>query len=188
MADPQAPGRTSPATDGPLGRSAFGRRVERTVRFLDVPETLRWTGLPQLVGFYRHFAFAGPRTTSAAAALLAVALAAVTAAHLAGGSGRPVYATVGLGAAAAAALAVGIGVLRGRRSAWRLGSLLGVAWVAVYLVVRSVGLPGLPGAIDRWDDPAGTVGMALAAGFVALNLGVLTGVLVAHPDRRTWRD
>ncbi|MBV9164253.1 MAG: hypothetical protein JO281_22510 [Pseudonocardiales bacterium] len=71
---------------------------------------------------------------------------------------------------------------------WTLGSLVSAASIAMYLASRTVGLPGLPQLVGRWDYALGTFAIALAALFVALHFSVLTGMTVAYPHRRQWHD
>ena len=69
-----------------------------------------------------------------------------------------------------------------------MGSILcGVAIVG-YVVSRTWGLPGLPGAIGRWDEPAGTFAVASELFFIFLYFSIVTGMNVAAPDRRDWHD
>jgi hypothetical protein len=71
---------------------------------------------------------------------------------------------------------------------WALGSLVSMASIAMYLVSRTAGLPGLPRLVGRWDYPLGTFVIALAALFAVLHFSVLTGMNVAYPLRRCWHD
>ncbi|HWR48192.1 MAG TPA: hypothetical protein VN327_11365 [Pseudonocardiaceae bacterium] len=83
---------------------------------------------------------------------------------------------------------VGGAQVGGAQVGWTLGSLVSAASIAMYLASRTVGLPGLPQLVDRWDYALGSFAMALAALFVALHFSVLTGMNVAYPHRRQWHD
>lgn len=74
------------------------------------------------------------------------------------------------------------------QAGWYLGSMTCSAFLAVYLVTRWVSLPGLATVTGRWDFAPGTLGMACAAGFIALHTTVLSGINVAYPRRQQWYD
>ena len=167
---------------------------------------LRWTGLGKLLSFYRYFSFNGPRLTTALGIVPLLGIAAIRLYWLAGGfllPAYPAYLAAYFALLAAAALLAVVGMVLGRRPGlvqtgwarigwtqigWTLGSLVSAASIAMYLASRTVGLPGLPQLVGRWDYALGTFAIALAALFVALHFSVLTGMTVAYPHRRQWHD
>lgn len=72
--------------------------------------------------------------------------------------------------------------------AWNLGSLICLAFLAIYLVTRVVPLPGLIMLTGRWDVAPGTLAMAAAAGFVGVHVTVLSGINAAYPHTQHWQD
>lgn len=71
---------------------------------------------------------------------------------------------------------------------WYFGSLVCLAFLAIYVVSRWVSMAGLETLTGRWDLSPGTFGMAFAAGFIAVHTTVLSGINVAYPQRRQWYD
>lgn len=154
---------------------------------------LRWTGLGKLISFYRYFAFNAPWATTASGVVLLVGIAAIRLYLLLGGFAFPAYLAVYFVLLVAVALLASAGMVAGRRpgparGGWMLGSLVSTVSIAMYIVSRTVGLPGLPQLIGRWDYALGTFSMVLAALFLALHFSVLTGMNVAVPQRRQWHD
>lgn len=153
---------------------------------------LRATGLRKLVSFYRYFAFDLPRTTTAAGVVLLGGVAAIRLSLLLTSPRLPGY-LVAYFVLIVAAAALGMaGVLAPRRMVarigWAWGSVVALVSWAVYVTGRTVGLPGLPQLVGRWEFPLGTVAMVLSALYLALHFSVLTGMNVAVPDRRGWHD
>jgi hypothetical protein len=74
------------------------------------------------------------------------------------------------------------------QAGWFAGSLVCTAFLVIYLVSRFVSLPGLVALTGRWDLAPGTFAMAFAGGFIAVHTTVLSGINVAYPQRRNWRD
>jgi hypothetical protein len=177
---------------------------------------LRWTGLGKLISFYRYFSFNVPRLTTALGLVPLLGIAAIRLYWLAGGfllPAYPAYLAAYFALLVAAALLAAVGMVLGRRPGlvrtgwarlgwvqmewaqmewapigWTLGSLVSASSIAMYLASRTMGLPGLPQLVGRWDYPLGTFAMALAALFVALHFSVLTGMNIAYPHRRQWHD
>jgi hypothetical protein len=157
---------------------------------------LRWTGFGKLVSFYRYFAFNGPRVTTALGIVVLLGITAIRLYWLAGGllvPDYPVYFTAYLVLLVFAALLAAAGMVAGRRTGlvkigWVLGSLVSGVSLAMYVVSRARGLPGLPQLVGRWDYPVGTFAIALAAAFLGLHFSVITGMNVAYPHRRQWHD
>ncbi|MBV8542691.1 MAG: hypothetical protein JO063_02485 [Pseudonocardiales bacterium] len=154
---------------------------------------LRWTGMGKLVSFYRYFAFNGPRLTTALGIVLLLGIAAIRLYWLAGGFPLPAYLVASVGLLLSAALLAAVCMVLGRRPGlvrfgWALGAVVSAVSSATYLASRTVGLPGLPQLVDRWDYALGTFAIALAALFVALHFSVVTGMNVAYPHQRHWHD
>ncbi|WP_182906395.1 oxidoreductase [Microbispora sp. H13382] len=151
---------------------------------------MRYSGLGRLATLLEYFAFDLPRTTTAAGVTLMAGLAAAHAYLIDGGTADPAYLNVYRALIVTGSLvAIALMSLPGpARAGWRLGSLVSVVALAVYLASRTAGLPGMPLLAGRWDCPLGTVTMGVAALFLALHGSVLTGVNVAYPRRRDWYD
>lgn len=154
---------------------------------------LRWTGVGKLVSFYRYFAFDAPWTTTGAGVLLLGGIAATRLYLVYAVVERPLYLVAYLAVTATAAVvAAGCMLVAASRAVtvagWVLGSLVSAAFLAVYLVSRSAGLPGLPQLVGHWGYALGTLSMLLAAGFLGLHLSVITGMNVAVPQRRQWHS
>lgn len=157
---------------------------------------LRWTGLGKLLSFYRYLAFNGPRVTTALGVVLLLGIAAIRLYWLAGGFPLPAYPAYLTGYFAllvATAVLASVAMVAGRRpglvrTGWALGSLVSAASLAMYLVSRTMGLPGVGQLVSWWDYPLGTFAMALSALFVSVHFSVLTGMNVAYPQQRQWHD
>lgn len=147
----------------------------------------RWTGIPVLLSFYRYFAFSLPRSTLAAGSGLLIALGLVEGYLAITSGGGPGLAAV-FGVLAVGALFAAVTLPRGRGWTWALGSVVSVAALTWWILTRTVDLAGVRASGEGWDVPAGTVSMGAAALFVALHLSVVTGMNVAAPHRRNWRD
>lgn len=139
----------------------------------------------------RWIAFNGPRTTTTVGVVLLLGLAALAAGQIPRAEAAPV--TVGLVLLVAASLVASPAMLTGRtwrraRLGWALGSLASFVSIVLYLASRTVGLPGLPALVDRWDTAGGTVAVGLAAAFLVLHLTILREVTVARTRQRRWHD
>jgi len=64
----------------------------------------------------------------------------------------------------AVTLIAAVGILMGSRMAWGLGALVSAASIGMYVISRTVGLPGQSG--EQWSEWAGVI--AVAAEAVAL--------------------
>jgi hypothetical protein len=71
---------------------------------------------------------------------------------------------------------------------WVAGSVVCAVSITLWLLSRTVGLPGVRGAVGRWDHPGATAVLGLAAVFLLLHVSLLLGVTVARPGRRRWHD
>ncbi|MDR7299889.1 hypothetical protein [Haloactinomyces albus] len=154
---------------------------------------LRWTGLGKLFSFYRYFAFNVPRVTTFSGVVLLGGLAAIHLYLLLGTAVFPVYLAAYFALLATGALMASAGMVIGRRPAltragWALGSLASATSVAMYLLSRTLGLPGLSQLVGRWDYALGTFSLLLAVLFLALHVSVVTGMNVAVPQRRQWHS
>jgi hypothetical protein len=155
---------------------------------------LRWTGLGKLISFYRYFYFNGPKATTASGMLLVLGVGAIHLYLLVSNQalGRrfasPVYLDAYYGLLFASAVAAAVGMVVARRLGWALGSLVSAAAIMMYVASRVWGLPALHMLEGWWNYPLGTFMMALGAMYLGLHFSVITGVNIAHPDRRDWHD
>lgn len=74
------------------------------------------------------------------------------------------------------------------QAGWYFGSVVCLAFLAVYLASRWVTLPGLEALTGRWDVVPGTFAVAFAPAFIAVHTTVLSGINVAYPQRQQWYD
>lgn len=145
-----------------------------------------------LLTVYRWVAFAGPRTTTGVGSALVAVVGAAQVALLVTGR-HPAYLDVWFGVAGALALLSLVAMVGARsravaRLGWSGGSLVCAASIGLYVASRTAGLPGLDGAVGRWDHPGATAVLGLAALFLLLHTSLLLGVTVAVPERRRWHD
>lgn len=138
-------------------------------------------------------AFNLPRTVTALGGSLLVGLAAMHAYVLIRAPAVPVYfvvcsALLAIGCLTAAAAMVFALKPHVPQAGWYFGSMVCLAFLAVYLASRWVSLAGLEGLTGRWDLSPGTFAMAFAAGFIAVHTTVLSGINVAYPQRQQWYD
>lgn len=154
--------------------------------------SLRWTGLPKAISFYRYFAFNLPRLTTATGITLLLSTVAIRLYLLVGDFRFPAYFDAYLALIVAISLAAAVLMvvprLRVTRLGWALGTLAQVPSIAMYLTSHSAGLPGMHQLAGRWDYPLGTLAMGLAAMYVAGHFSVVTRMSIAYPDRRNWHD
>lgn len=139
------------------------------------------------------FAFSLPRTVTAIGLSLLAGLVAVHGYLLASRPGLPTYFTVYTAVLAAGCLLAGVAMVSGfkplvAQAGWYLGSLVCLGFLALYLITRWVGLPELEALTGRWDVAPATFAMAAAAAFIAVHTTVLSGINVAYPQQRNWRD
>jgi hypothetical protein len=149
---------------------------------------LRITGIDKLISFYRFIYFNGPGFVkfSGIGLILVIGLTHMYVFPEHFEAKR--YIGLSFAALFAGTLLSALWILKGLRWGWALGSILcGVAIVG-YVVSRTWGLPGLPGAIGRWDEPAGTFAVASELFFIFLYFSIVTGMNVAASDRRDWHD
>jgi hypothetical protein len=148
---------------------------------------LKWTGIGKLTSFYRYIYFNQSKliTTTGIALILLVGLI-----HL---LESPEYfeAAIYLGllflANFAGTVVAAIGIFRGACGwGWALGALISGVTIAVYLVSRTLGLPGYTEGM--WADPVGSFSVMVEGLFVALYLSIVTGMNIAYPDKREWHD
>lgn len=157
---------------------------------------LRRTGVATLYSFYRHLAFNMPRLTTGSGVILLLGVGAI---HLylavtapSAPINIPAYLVAYFALVFAGSMVAAAGMLLGRKpvvvkTAWALGSLVAAAGVAMYLVSRTIGLPGATVFVGWWDYPLGTFAMMLALLYVGLHLSAVTGVNVAL-HWRSWNE
>lgn len=151
------------------------------------------TGIKKMLGMLEWVRVDMPRTTTALGVTLLTGAIAVHLYLLLGEYSWPpawmaYYSILAAGWAVAAAV-----MSAGRRpafvrAAWFLGDFMCVVFLALYIIGRFVGLPGLPDVVNWWDFTAGTFAMAFTAGFLGLHLSILFGIFVARPWQRDWYD
>src|ERR687886_3017538 len=115
-------------------------------------------------------AFKVPRMVKLAAILLIVAVGLV---HLRGAPPHYNFAPY-LGVAFVAnfigALVAAVGIYRDALWGWLLGALIAGGALVMYVISRSVGLPGYEHAVGRWFGPLGVVSLVVEALFIAVFL------------------
>ncbi|WP_102416992.1 oxidoreductase [Mycobacterium sp. 4858] len=138
-------------------------------------------------------AFNLPRTVTALGVSLLAGLVAVHAYVVMTEPAVPGYFVVYAAVLAICCLAAGAAMTfalkpRVPEAGWYFGSVVCLAFLAVYLASRWGTLPGLEALTGRWDVAPGTFAFAFAAGFIAVHATVLSGVNVAYPQRQQWYD
>jgi hypothetical protein len=111
-----------------------------------------------------------PRALKLAAILLIVAVGLT---HLVGAPPHyrfAPYIGVGFVVNFLGALVAAVGIYRNALWGWLLGALVAGGALVLYLVSRSVGLPGYEHAIGRWTGPLGIVSLVVEALFIAVFL------------------
>src|SRR5918997_2894026 len=68
------------------------------------------------------------------------------------------------------ALVAAVGIYRDALWGWLLGALVAGGALVMYVVSRSVGLPGYEHAVGRWAGPLGLVSLVVEALFMAVLL------------------
>lgn len=145
-----------------------------------------------LLTAYRWVAFSGPRTTTGVGVVLLGAVV-VPQVSLLATARYPGYLDAWFVLAGVLALVAAAGMTAGRSRVvaglgWAVGSLVCAASIGLWIASRTAGLPGVVGAVGRWDHPGGTAVLGLAAAFLLLHTSLLLGVTVAVPGRRRWTD
>jgi hypothetical protein len=80
------------------------------------------------------------------------------------------YVGVGFVANFIGALVAAVGIYRDAMWGWVLGALVAGGAVVMYVVSRSVGLPGFERAVGRWSGPLGILSLVVEALFLAVFL------------------
>jgi hypothetical protein len=110
------------------------------------------------------------RILKVAAILLIVAVALI---HLRGAPphyGVAPYLGVGFVVNLIGALIAAVGIYRDALWGWLLGALVSGGALVLYVVSRSVGLPGYEHAIGRWSGPLGVLSVVVEVLFMAVFL------------------
>ena len=119
--------------------------------------------------------FRVPRILKLMAILLIVAVGVI---HLIGASPHyrvAPYIGVSFVANFIAALVAAVGLYRDALWGWLLGALVAGGALVMYLISRSVGLPGFEQAVGRWFGPLGVPSLVVEALFMAVFLlGLIT--------------
>ncbi len=68
------------------------------------------------------------------------------------------------------ALVAAVGLYREVKWGWLLGALVAGGALLMYVVSRSVGLPGFEHAVGRWSGPLGVLSLVVEALFIAVLL------------------
>ena len=80
------------------------------------------------------------------------------------------YVGVGFVANFVGALVAAVGLYRDALWGWLLGVVVAGGALVMYIVSRSVGLPGFEQAVGRWSGPRGIASLIVEALFIALFL------------------
>ena len=80
------------------------------------------------------------------------------------------YIGVGFVANFIGALVAAVGIYRDAMWGWVLGILVASGALVLYVVSRSVGLPGFEHAVGRWSGPLGLLSLVVEALFLAVFL------------------
>jgi hypothetical protein len=80
------------------------------------------------------------------------------------------YVGVGFVANFIGALVAAVGIYRDALWGWLLGALVAGGALVMYLVSRSVGLPGFEHAVGRWSGPLGILSSVVEVLFLAVFL------------------
>jgi hypothetical protein len=80
------------------------------------------------------------------------------------------YIGVGFVANFIGALVAAVGLYRDALWGWLLGALVAGGALVMYVVSRSVGLPGYEQAVGRWFGPLGVLSLVVEALFIAVFL------------------
>lgn len=72
------------------------------------------------------------------------------------------------------ALVAAVGIYRDALWGWLLGVLVAGGALVMYVISRSIGLPGYEHAIGRWTGPLGLISLVVEALFIAVFLVWLT--------------
>jgi hypothetical protein len=80
------------------------------------------------------------------------------------------YIGVGFVANLIGALVAAVGIYRNAIWGWLLGTLVAGGALVMYVISRSVGLPGFEHAVGRWSGPLGILSLVVEALFIAIFL------------------
>jgi hypothetical protein len=80
------------------------------------------------------------------------------------------YIGVGFVANFIGALVAAVGIYRDAMWGWLIGALIAGGALVMYMVSRSVGLPGFEHAVGRWSGPLGILSLVVEALFITIFL------------------
>jgi hypothetical protein len=80
------------------------------------------------------------------------------------------YIGVGFVANFIGALVAAVGIYRDAMWGWLIGALITGGALVMYMVSRSVGLPGFEHAVGRWSGPLGILSLMVEALFITIFL------------------
>ncbi len=149
---------------------------------------LRITGIRKLISFYRYIYFNGPGVVKWSGIGLILSIGLIHMYQLPEIFFDEKLVSLLFGTIFAGSLLSALWILKGLRWGWTLGSVVSFVAIIIHFVSRIWGLPGWAEAVGEWDEPAGTVAMALELFFIFLHFSVITGMNVTAPDRRDWHD
>jgi hypothetical protein len=150
---------------------------------------LRITGVGKLISFYRYIYLDAPGVTRWTGVALILLVGTIHLLEAFEYFEITFYLGALFAANAASSTVAAVGIYRGARTwGWLLGALISGLSLVAYLVSRTFGLPGVAGLAGMWDEPLGTVSMIVEALFITVYFTVITGMNVAYPDGRNWRD
>ncbi len=143
----------------------------------------------KMISFYRYIYFNQPRATTIVGISTILTIGLIHAYALPEHYEIAPYLGLSFAVLFALSFASAFNILRGSHTTgWLLGAVIsGVALVS-YLISRLFGLPGFEEAQGAWATPAGTVAMGLEALFIFIYVSLITGMNVAWPEKRDWRD
>ena len=149
---------------------------------------LRITGIGKLISFYRYIYFNGPGVVKWSGIVLMLMIGLIHMYRLPEIFFDEEFVSLVFGAIFVGSFLSALWILKGLRWGWTLGSVISFVAIIVHFVSRIWGLPGWGEAVGEWDEPAGTVAMALELFFIFLHFSIITGMNVTAPNRRDWHD
>lgn len=150
---------------------------------------LHWTGIAKMISFYRYIYFDHPRAVTFLGVSVILTIGLIHAYALPEHFERAPYLGISFAFLFVLSFVSAFNILRGSHATgWLPGAVISGVALVFYLLSRLFGLPGFEEAQNAWATPAGTVAMGLEALFIFLYVSLITGMNVAWPEKRNWRD